>query len=361
MLRDDCIRIYSDHPLNVGTVLEQLRQTLITPNEIFFVRNHAEVPIISPDNYQLHLSGLVKQPLRFSLDELRRQFSSHTVTATVQCAGNRRRELVEHEPIDSEEIIWEADAIGTAEWTGVRLCDVLESAGVLESAAHVAFTGLDQIEKSSDVYGGSIPLEKALTPDVLLAYEMNGEPLSPEHGYPLRVIVPGYIGARSVKWLSEIIVQVEPSQNYFQTRAYRLFPPEVRADTAIWEEGIPLAELPINAVICSPQDSEVVSSDSVKVEGFAVAGGDAVIQRVELSWDNGETWHPTRIVSTPQQWAWVFWELECPLTQGSYSLVVRAFDSAGNSQASSLSDVWNFKGYLNNAYHRIEIQVAGDK
>lgn len=356
----EALRVYTTFPLNAGTVLEQLRQTVLTPNTIFFKRNHADVPQVEPELYRLNIGGLVRQPLSISLETLHRRFSVHTVTATLQCAGYRRRELTELEPIDESEIVWDADAIGTAEWKGFRLADVLEVAGIDENAVHVAFAGLDIIEKSGEVFGGSIPLEKALSSEVLLAFMMNGELLPPEHGYPLRVIVPGYIGARNVKWLSSIALQTEPSQNYFQTRAYKLFPPEVHAADADWESGLMLGELPVNAFICTPYDGEHLPGSSMRIQGFALASGDAVVQRVEISYDGGQTWFTTSIINDRQQWAWCFWEMQCSLRPGEYDLVVRAVDSAGRSQAEHLKEVWNFKGYLNNAYHRIRIQVEGE-
>lgn len=359
-MSQEALRVYTTHPLNAGTVLEQLRQTVLTPNAIFFKRNHAEVPRITSESYRLSVDGLVKRPLSLSLENLHRRFVTRTVTATLQCAGYRRRELTTLEPIDASEIVWEADAIGTAEWTGFALVDLLEASGIGEKALHVAFAGLDMIEKSGEVFGSSIPIEKALSSEVLLAFMMNGEPLPPEHGYPLRVIVPGYIGARSVKWLASITLQGEPSQNYFQTRAYKLFPPEVRADDADWELGLMLGELPINAFICTPYDGEYLPGSRVKIQGFALASGDAIIQRVEVSYDGGQAWHTASIMGERQKWAWCFWETDCFLPNGSYDLVVRAVDSAGRTQAEHLKEVWNFKGYLNNAYHRIRIQVESN-
>lgn len=359
-MNQEALRVYTTFPLNAGTVLEQLRQTVLTPNPIFFKRNHAEPPQIEAEQYQLSVGGLVGQPLSLSLEMLHDRFSIHTVTATLQCAGYRRRELTALEPIDESEIVWDADAIGTAEWTGFRLADVLEAVGIGENAAHVAFAGLDRIEKSGEVFGGSIPLEKALSSEVLLAFSMNGESLPPEHGYPLRLIVPGYIGARSVKWLASITLQAEPSQNYFQTRAYKLFPPEVRAEDADWEVGLMLGELPVNAFICTPYNGEHLADSRMTIQGFALASGDSIVQRVEVSCDGGHTWFTSSIINDRQQWAWCFWEVECHLAPGRYDLVVRAVDSAGRTQAEHLKEVWNFKGYLNNAYHRISIQVESN-
>lgn len=347
--------------MNLGTDATQLRAALITPVPNFFVRSHAPVPVIAADAYRLHVDGLVDRPCTLTLEELQHGFPVHTVTATLQCAGLRRRELTALEPIDAAEIVWETDAISTARWTGVRLSDILRRVGVQPAAAHVGFLGLDQVAKTEDGLGGSIPLAKAWEDDVLLAYGMNDAPLLPIHGYPLRALVPGYIGARSVKWVGRITLQVAPSSNHFQARAYKLFPSSVRAETVNWEEGEMLGALPINSFITSPQAGVLPTSETwrgaVLVQGIALAGGDAVIERVELSNDSGQTWTAATLTSPPQQWVWCFWEATCSLSPGSHELVVRAFDTAGHTQPMHLADVWNFKGYVNNAYHRVRISV----
>ncbi len=301
------------------------------------------------------------QPCVLTLAELQQRFPVHTVTATLQCAGHRRRELTALEPIDAAEIVWDADAISTATWTGVRLRDLLQHAGVHPAAAHVAFLGLDVVAKTQDGFGGSIPLAKALDGDVLLAYAMNDAPLLPTHGYPLRALVPGTIGARSVKWVGRITLQAAPSTNYFQAHAYKLFPRSVRAETVNWEEGEMLGALPINSFITSPRAGALPAGETplgaVTVQGIALAGGDAVIELVELSCDGGQTWAAATLTSPQQQWLWCFWEATCSIPPGRHELVVRAFDSGGHTQPEHLAEVWNFKGYVNNAYHRVRISI----
>lgn len=352
------LRSYTTIPINAGSDMAQLHRAFITPAELFFIRNHGDIPASDPDEYRLEVNGLVGQALRLSLDDLNAAFPPHTVVATLQCAGNRRRELAEFRPIDRDEIIWDVDAIGTAEWTGVRLCDVLAAAGVGEGAAHVAFAGLDMAHRVGDVFGGSIPLDKALSPDVLLASRMNGEALPPEHGYPLRVLVPGYIGARSVKWLASISVQAEPSDNYYQARAYKLFPPDVSAETADPEQGVMLGELPINAVICEPVHQAHLHPGPNPVRGLAIGSGSSLIERVEVSCDGGSVWKQAELGEQRHPWACCLWQVSLELAPGKHCLMVRAFDSAGQCQPEEIAEVWNFKGYANNAWHRIEVQVG---
>ncbi|MFL5652812.1 MAG: molybdopterin-dependent oxidoreductase, partial [Ktedonobacteraceae bacterium] len=242
--------VHQEHPLNAEPPGNLLRQSFLTPQEHFYVRTHGSIPAVDPTSYRLLLTGLVQRKRELSLDELRSLSPAHTVTATLECAGNRREELIAVKPIPGE-VPWGADVIGTAKWRGVPLREVLRAVGVEADAHYVAFTSLDeaQFEGEKVHFGSSIALEKALSPDVLLAYEMNDEPLAPEHGFPLRVIVPGYIGARSVKWLGEITLEEHPSTNPYQARDYKLFPPEITAQTVDWSRGKTLEDLTLNAVI----------------------------------------------------------------------------------------------------------------
>ncbi len=209
-------------------------------------------------------------------------------------------------------------------------------------------------------FGGSSPIDKALSPEVLIAYEMNGQPLSPVHGYPLRVIVPGYIGARSVKWLSRISLQTEPSTNYFQAHAYKLFPPQMRADTADWSQGLMLGETPVNAAICRPTSGAILRQREVLIQGYAIAGGSRRVERVDVSVDGGHAWIEAEFVGpTDRLWTWQRWEAHVRLSLGAHQLVVRTWDSAANTQPEDPRQRWNFKGYVNNAWHRVDIRVQG--
>jgi DMSO/TMAO reductase YedYZ molybdopterin-dependent catalytic subunit/glyoxylase-like metal-dependent hydrolase (beta-lactamase superfamily II) len=352
--------VWTAKPLNAETPLDLLCRATVTPTELFYVRNHASVPEVDPSSYLLTVGGLVREPLSLSLDDLRRQFERVTVGATLMCAGNRRSELSAIAPIPGQ-APWGAGAIGNAVWSGVRLRDVLLAAGIDAQAGHVAFTGLDQAEEEGELteFGGSIPLEKALSPDVLLADEMNGEPLPSVHGYPLRVVVPGYIGARSVKWLSTITVQYDPSANYFQARTYRLFPSRVRTETSTRDHGIPLGELPVSSAVCSPLDGEAVRG-LLRARGYAITGGTRRIERVEVSLDRGKTVLPAELLDGGDAGSWRLWEIELEVEPGPGELVVRAWDSAATTQPEDAAKIWNLKGYLNNAWHRVRFTATGD-
>ena len=265
-----------DDILNAGPPLNQLARDFVTPTELFFVRNHTRIPHLQLESYRLTVGGLVSRELSLSLDDIKNNYERRTLTATLQCAGNRRKELVSYKPID-EQLEWGIEAIGTAEWTGVRLGDILASAGISShDAAHVAFLGLDTLMRDGEreAFGSSIPLDKALACEVLLAYEMNGEDLPLAHGCPLRMIVPGYVGARSVKWLSEISVQADSSENHFQQVGYKLFPPHINLYNVDYADGMQLTKLPVNSVIVRPQDRSLLPAGKIAVEGYAMSDGE---------------------------------------------------------------------------------------
>lgn len=361
-------------PLNAGPRLGQLGASFVTPNELFFIRNHGDVPRVDAASFRLRVGGLVGRPLELSLDDLRR-LPRAEVTATVQCAGNRRSELAAVAPIPGE-LPWGLEAVSNAHWAGVRMADVLNLSGVATAKAaggngngngnghtrlHVAFAGLDETERHGHRFnfGGSIPLAKALSPEVLLAFEMNGAPLPPEHGAPLRALVPGYIGARSVKWLSHINLQDSPSANYFQSRAYRLFPPWVRTapeDEDGWDRGLMLGEMSLNSIITAPADGETLRAGEVEVRGVAIAGSGRTLARVDVSADGGASWLDAAIEEPgAASWAWRLWRARLRLAEGGHRLVCRAWDSAAQTQPEDPAQLWNFKGYINNAWHRVAV------
>src|SRR4051794_25153261 len=209
--------VHGDEPFNVETTPDALAEGPLTATDAFYVRGHGAVPEIDPGAWRLRVDGLVERELELSLGTLREAFREREVTATLQCAGNRRAGLMAIRDIPGE-AAWGPGATGTATWTGVALADVVALAGPLADAAHVGFDGADLCPeaKPAQRFGGSIPLDKACRPEVLLAWAMNDEPIAPVHGAPLRAVVPGYIGARSVKWLERIELRATPWPGWFQ-------------------------------------------------------------------------------------------------------------------------------------------------
>ncbi len=355
--KDPRILVRQESPFNAGPPPHEMRASFLTPNGLFFVRNHGEVPAVDPAAFRLEVKGAVTRTLALALADLDR-FPRHEVTATIQCAGNRRSELEALKPIPHE-LPWGSEAVSNARWSGVRLADLLREAGPTEHARHAAFCGLDETERHGKRFhfGGSIPLDKALAGEVLLATRMNGDLLPPVHGYPLRVVVPGWIGARSVKWLHKIVLQEQPSDNYFQAVAYRLFPASVGPENVVWEEGTMLGEQAVNAVVTAPHAGQALRAGTVRVEGIALAGGGRRVERVEVSIDEGRHWASATLLAEEATWAWRLWEVELVLPAGECAIVVRAWDSAAQTQPSSVDQVWNFKGYMNNAWARVPVVV----
>jgi sulfite oxidase len=356
--KDPALRVYGQHPFNAGLPPDRLRASFITPNKLFYVRSHGDVPEIDPDAYRLVVTGSVQHELRLSLDDLRRAFPRSTVTATLQCAGNRRIGLMSAKPIDGE-LPWQEDAISNATWAGAPLSAVLQSAGVGPEGRRVAFTALDALRKEGKTYqvGSSIPIEQAMRPEVLLAYEMNGAPLPHMHGAPVRVVVPGYIGACSIKWLGEVRLQAGPSETLTQANDYKLFPPQVTKETVDWPSGLMLQELSVNSAISQPADGSTQPAGRVSVQGWAIAGGEREVARVDVSIDGGVSWTTANLLPEGGLGTWRFWECALDLPVGRYQIVARAYDTAANTQPEEPGPLWNFLGYMNNAWHRIVVEV----
>lgn len=351
--------VREDRFYNSGPPPGLLRQAFVTPKDLFFTRNHAAVPAVDLATYRLAVSGLVERRVELDLAQLKGTLPRRTVGATLACAGLRRDELIAYREIPGE-VAWGAEPVSNGTWTGVPLREVLLQAGVGSEAGHVEFLGLDLVERHGKAFafGGSIPLDKAMSDEVLLAFEMNGEPLLPVHGFPVRVVVPGCIGARSVKWVSEIIVTDAPSENYFQAHAYKTFPPEIGPQTVNWKEGVMLHHLPLNSVIWEPLIGSTVRAGEVTVRGWAMAAGGKTIRKVEVSSDNGQTWQEAALTEQGSRWTWVFWTHTVKLPRGRHTIVARATDSAGVLQPESVAPLWNFKGYMNNAWHRVSVEAV---
>jgi len=348
--------IHEEEPFNAETGPAALAEGSVTPTDAFYVRGHGPVPDVDPAAWRLHVHGLVERELDLSLTTLREAFRERTETATLQCAGNRRAGLIAIRDIPGE-APWGPGATGTATWSGVALADVLAVAGPRAGAAHIGFEGADRSAEVTppERFGGSIRLDKACRPEVLLAWAMNDRPLAPVHGAPLRVVVPGYIGARSVKWLERIEVRATPWPGHFQHVAYRLLPEDGTPGPGL---GMPLGVVALNADVLSPADGETVRAGPVEVRGYAFAGGERHVARVDVSVDGGATWSQAELLEDLGEWAWRHWRTTVELGSGEHAIVVRAWDSSAATQPEDEAALWNPKGYVNNARPRVRVRAA---
>lgn len=345
--------VHEHEPFNAEPPPAVLAQADLTGNDAFYVRNHGPVPRLDPQAWRLSVDGLVQRPLELSLEQLRGQFPAHEVVATMQCAGNRRSGLMKLGDIPGHP--WGPGATSTARWEGVRLADVLRAAGIGSGAVHVAFEAPDVAPEAAPPqrFGASIPLAKATTDDVLLAWAMNGRALPAVHGAPVRVVVPGYIGARSVKWVERISVRRAPSENYFQAVAYRLLPPGADPGSAPPGEGVQLGPLAVNAAILHPADGETIPAGPATVTGYALGADDRGVARVDVSADGGRTWAQAELGEAANPWTWRRWRAVLDLPRGEVEVVARAWDTAGTVQPERELPLWNPKGYFNTAWSRI--------
>jgi sulfite oxidase len=346
------------NPFNAEPSLSALVAANITPVNHFYVRNHGAMPKIEVSSFKVRVEGMVERPVEFSLAEIKERFQQATAEATLICAGNRRQEISAIKSVSG--VQWEAGAIGNARWTGAALANVLRAAKIQDGAKHVWFEGLDPIkEKDGSVapFGGSIPLGKALAADfpALVAHAMNDEPLTAEHGYPLRMVVPGYIGARSVKWLTKITVSDRPSPNHYVAEAYKLIQSESKDEVAAAK---PIYAFPVNAAICTPDAGARVKAGQTTVRGYALPSGEpgCTIAKVELSRDGGKSWTGAKLNGSARPFTWQQWTAELQLPAGKHDLIVRATDSRGNSMPER--GEWNAKGYLYNGWHHVSVEAS---
>jgi sulfite oxidase len=356
--------VRSENPLNAEPALDNLVANWLTPTEAFYIRSHGATPQIDAKTFTLTVSGLVNKPLVLKVDELVERFALQSVNATLTCAGNRRIEFNKIKPVGG--VQWEAGAIGNAKWKGAILSEILKAAGVQTGAKHVWFEGADELEHAGHPthFGGSIPLEKAMQdtptmPGALLATEMNDEPLSPDHGFPLRSVVPGYIGARSVKWLNRIVVSNEPSPNHYLADAYKLVIDDEASSRAA---APPLYENIVNGAICTPKanysKSILPKGIRVIVSGYALPSGkaDCTVSKVELSIDGGKSWIAADLGEASAPYCWRLWQKNVQLTDLKIKeIIARVTDSSGAVQPELMK--WNLKGYMNNSWYRTPIRL----
>ncbi len=328
-------------------------QTWITPVDLFFVRNHVSEPYsLNPATWRLNIAGEVEHPVELTYEDLAK-FESATVTNTLECAGNGRAFFEPHAP----GIQWQRGAVGNARWTGPRLKDVLARAGVKSTGKHVVFKGLEEPPGKVPQFMRSLPIEKALDADTLLATHMNGEKLTKHHGFPARILAPGWIGAASAKWVTEIRVLDHEFDGAYMKTGYRvparaLSPgEELKPD----EPTVVVTKLNVKSVIAGPGDGSRARRGPILVHGAAWAG-EANVTRVEISIDGGQSWKPAQLGQDHAKYAWRVWKYSwTPKSSGDYVIMSRAADDAGRVQPMQAS--WNPSGYLWNAIDRVKIHV----
>ncbi len=334
---------------NHGMPLEALRYA-VTPVGLHYLLIHYDVPDVDAEGWRLRVRG--ERELSLGLAELKER-PRVELAVTMECAGNGRARL-DPRPVSQP---WLSEAVGTARWAGTLLQPLLEESGVGEGAVEVLFTGLDRgIEGGEEQsFRRALPLEEALREDVLLAYEMNGAPLPPQHGYPLRLVVPGWYGMTNVKWLAEIELLERPFDGYQQSQGYRLRQAED-------EEGEPLSRMLPRSLLVPPGIPEFLSRERTVEPGEIVLQGRAwsglaPVDSVEVSSNGGSTWAEAELEPAGERWAWRGWRFAWQAEPGQYVLCSRARDEAGNEQP--LEPAWNLGGYANNAIETVFVTVSG--
>jgi DMSO/TMAO reductase YedYZ molybdopterin-dependent catalytic subunit len=341
-------------PYDAETPVEAF-SSWITPNDRFFVRSHFGPPPsdrIDPAFWRLRVAGLADRPLSLSLSDLAR-FEEVRVTAVVQCSGNGR---AFHQP-RAGGVQWRKGAVGNARWTGVRLRDVLAQAGVQAKARHLHLLGADRpVLPSTPLFLRSIPLEKARHPDKILAFQMNGEPLTLLHGAPLRLIAPGWMADACVKWLTDLTLSDQEASGYYMQTAYRYPVRPVRPGENIEPADLrPVEAMIVKSLITSPHDGGAVNGDVV-VQGVAWTG-EGRIASVEVSADEGRTWSRARLTGDDVPYAWRMWEYAWrPEGTGRATLLSRATDTRGEVQPER--SPWNPSGFLWNGWDRVTVTVS---
>ena len=334
---------------NRGMPLEGLRYD-VTPTGMHYLLIHFDIPHVEEDAWTLEIGGLVNSPATLDMDAVRAR-PQVSLPVTMECAGNGRA-LMEPRAISQP---WLLEAIGAADWTGAPLRPILEEAGVSDDAVEILFTGVDQGVQGGELqyYQRSLTVEQAMRDEVILAYGMNGAPLQPQHGYPLRLLVPGWYGMTSVKWLTRIEAIAEPFDGYQQMRTYRY-------TQSAEDDGDPVDLIRVRSLMVPPgvpdflTRTRLVQAGTHTVSGRAWAGR-LRVARVEFSPDDGVTWTAARLGDSLGEYAWRSWSVEWNAIPGEHILRVRATDESGNTQPTE--QPWNYQGMGNNMAHRVEVLV----
>lgn len=358
----------SEKPYNAEPPLEMLADVFLTPNHLFFVRNHLPVPCMKLEGYCLKLELSPGKSTSIKIEELRTKFPKKSVTAVIQCAGNRRGEMVKVKPVKG--LNWGSAAISNAKWSGVSLEDLLKHYKVdidTINTKYIVFEGMDKTPEG-EPYGASIPIElaKMLKKEIIIAYEMNGTSIPRDHGFPVRVIIPGVVGARQVKWLSKIYFSAEESTSHWQRKDYKGFNSSVDWDNVNFDDAVSITQIPVNSAICEPvEGAEVdINNDEVLVKGYAFSGGGRGIIRVDVSADGGKTWIDAKLKPNGQtpytSYSWTLWEAYVPLPKGVSEtvLIAKAVDVSYNVQPDTVEGIWNLRGVLSNAWHRVNVKLV---
>lgn len=356
------ITVHSMKPINAEYPPHMLDDD-VTPSERHFVRNNGQVPQRAlnqdPQGWVLTIDGEVQRPLKLSLADLQRM-PAVTMPLVIECAGNGRSFF---EP-DARGTPWRYGAVGCSEWTGVRLRDVLKQAGLKDSAVHTGHYGEDPpLSGGNEVpISRGVPIEKAMEEHTIIAYRMNGKPIAPLNGYPVRLVVPGWVGSTSQKWLTRIWVRNQvhdgPKMKGYSYRVPTY--PVVPGTRPPESDMVIVTSWPVKSMITSPQENNRFNvRQSVTVRGHAWAG-DNRIDKVMVSTDYGMTWREAKLRNPPNRYAWYGWETKVSFPQkGYYEVWARAFDNRGNAQPFAAAP-WNPRGYMANQVHRLPVLVDID-
>ena len=353
----DGLVVLGELPLNAETPAHLLDDE-VTPTARHFIRNNGIAPSeMDPRTWRLRIDGLVHRPMDLSIEDIRNRFEVVTRRLTIECGGNGRAFFEPRVPGNQ----WSLGAVACSEWTGVRLADVLKAAGVKDNVVYTAHVGADT--EASGVKGGlplsrGVPIEKAMDPGNLIAFGMNGGPLHPMNGAPLRLVVPGWPGSCSQKWLTRIWLRdvvhdgAKMTGSSYRVPAYPIAPGEKVPDSAMTI----IHSMPVKSLITTPRTGLSITGQNLSVAGHAWAG-DNEVARVDVSIDFGASWERAGLWRPANRHAWQRWsaKLEFP-RKGYYEVWARATDEKGISQPFAVA--WNPKGYLNNSMHRISVRVS---
>jgi sulfite oxidase len=348
---------------------EKLLEQFYTPNEYFFIRNHNLVPVINKEKYKLKIADSFSgQKIKLSLDELKSKYERKREETIIMCSGNRRSQM--NKPDKPKGLSWNVGAISNGIWEGASLRDVLSELGynkLNSKGVHLIAEGLDK-DMQGVYFSISIPLDTVFDDDVdvLLAYSYNGSDIPYEHGFPIRLVIPGFVGVRNVKWLKSLEISHLESSGAFQQRDYKIIPKDVDWEKVDLSALPPLMKYNLNSAIVNPAAGGIIiKGESFKISGWAIGNGGSVIKNVEISIDGGLTWQrvdsmKANINSKNKSYGWTLWEYNLNtnnLNIGEISIMVRAEDEDGNTQPSKCEDIWNVRGLMNNSTHEVNVYV----